>query len=293
MIGSPMLLMNPMITSHLLGCRNIRSINAWPDYQQTKIASQFKELLIGCPGLEILHIKKQRLWHVRPGRQAIPAFDLGILPGDKLPPVKKLVVELFLKGLPTRFWDFTNLKHLEVRSHFAFSFFGQLQNPTNCVQTLIVEQRPLLGFVSESEEIDALNTFISNGKGIENLTIINGRVTIPARTICIHGDTLQSLTLHQPRCGPNYPTLADRPYYSPDDFKMLNRCCPHLSTMIVNLRFPNPEHSATTGDPIIPEVRFLSLPFSRAYLGSLLTRISPVNTLLLLLNSQNSNLSAF
>lgn len=264
---------DPRILGNLLGCRNIHSVSAFFESQKPGLARRFKEFLIGCSRLEILHIKKSPYWQSqsRTRGRILNSQDLGLMPGDRLPPVKELVLETFGEEFDARamtFWNTSKLRYLEVRGHFALKFFDQLQNRPNCVETLIVEQYVMPG---APRPISALDSFISNAKRIENLTVIHCLDLIPAQTVAIHGNTLKSLAIHQPRRGTVYAPLTVSPYYSADEFQMLNRYCPHLSSMVVDLMFPKVKSRLPSiiRDLISPKVRFQS-PHSSTKEGMLI-----------------------
>src|SRR4051812_23576229 len=123
---------NLKILDSLMSCRRIYSIKADVSYENASSTTRFKEVLISCPNLEVLHLRYPREEQSR----TLPreGLDFGVETGEKLHHLKELVYECCSgsytteerKTIPSTFFDFTELRHLELRGKHMHGFIESL-----------------------------------------------------------------------------------------------------------------------------------------------------------------------
>jgi hypothetical protein len=231
------------ILDTLLGCQNIQSVKANINYEHPASTRRLKEVLMSCPKLEVLHLRIPRKdvglrWSSDwPGPQ-----DFGVEPGDRLVPLRELVYEsrpLYGRDglIPKSFWDFTRLRHLEIRGIDTINFVKSIPGQITCLETLKIENF----CCAEEWEVGAevLNDFMSEIHGLVNLELIN-----PIFNRSIHrflsiltqqSETLERLTFRKPRrcCAP-YSVLVGNPF-SVQSLDILGASCSKLSSLTLDI----------------------------------------------------------
>lgn len=136
---------------------------------------------------------------------------------------------------PKTFWNFTKLQRLECRGPTALTPFKNSEvDYTNIVETLIIERYLWYPHPDKNN----LDKFISKSKAITTLIAINAFLCIPISAICLHGNTLRTLAFCESNNGLAEFSPATGIPLSINDLDLLNRSCPYLSSITLDLVFP-------------------------------------------------------
>lgn len=200
-----------------------------------------KDVLLSSKSLERLSMTLPRL---ETGRidfsdDGLGSYDLCVEPGERLESLNKLVYESripFTKPLiPTSFFNWDKICHLELRGHRMISFLRTLSPHNLQLHTLIVE----FFCMGESYDtgLEVLDDIITRTRGLKVLTLVNPTLQLPVSTISLHGNTLEELTIRHPRRGSEPYSMMVAPYpYLPDSLDTLCSDCPHIWSLTLDIR---------------------------------------------------------
>ena len=212
-------------------------------YEEPGAMRRFKQLLMSCINLDILHL---RLPCDHEGRTNWASdgngiYNLGVESENKLTsPLKELIYHN--RGgytgrnnyIPISFFDLSQLRRLELRGHHMISFTRALQGKIKHLDTLSIE------YFCFGESYDfgrrVLEDFISSIRGLKNLRLVNPTLQFPISVLCLHGQTLENLSIRHPRRGNEpYSMIVKSNPYLPIQLDELNDFCPHLCSMALDM----------------------------------------------------------
>jgi hypothetical protein len=226
----------------LVSCRNIHSVKVEIEYEHPVTMRWLKDVLLSSEGLKVLHLTLPR---GRDGKvqwlaDGLGFYDLCVQPGERLSPLVELVYEGRMPPqeersvIPASFFDFTQIRHLELRGPIMDMFLMTLKDKSLNVRTLTIEYSSSCygGFPS-------LEKFICQVRGVENLRIVStavaGRLSIS--TLFGLGDTLKILELRYARNDTDlYPGATLRYACSPYDLDELRISCSQISSLVLEMQ---------------------------------------------------------
>jgi hypothetical protein len=243
----------------LVECPNIHSIKVEIGYEHPVSMRWLKDVLLASPKLEILHMTLPRTSQGISFRcDGLGVYNLCVQPGETLSSLKELVYEarapygrfdLQSFSIPASFFDWSKLRHLELRGLPMFHFIRSLDHQILNLQTLKLEFCSLPSHQMPNEEkITILEKFLSNIRGLETLVLHNDTPHVPISAIATHQDTLKHLSIRYPnlRAGSYWSTYAAGPWTA-QELDRLNRSCPHISYLTLDI--PISDHIVCPIDP--------------------------------------------
>jgi hypothetical protein len=226
----------------LLDRGSITSIKAQVHHIYPMWTKQFKEFVLSCPNIEILHIRipltdDKTEWSVAP---TVPDENFHIAPTDKLAPLRELILDSRLSNhpqiIPSTFWDWSRIQHLELRGPNMFHVVNEIQGQIHQLETLIIE-----GFcsvrVNFSQVTQLMIDFLSHIHGIVTLKLINPSAILPISSLTQYGATLKTLCYHTPRDPWAQWSMRSALPFTPSELDTLSYSCPHLAS--VTLQMPS------------------------------------------------------
>lgn len=208
-------------------------------FGQARYMADFKEFLLNCKKLNVLHI---RLPQDDDGRytRGHSWIDESDGPGVKLAPLEKLVLEFpsFHNSdrqlLSSTIWDWSRIRHIEVVGNTMMPFLRSMQGQISSLETLVVERFNFLDQMVEATRV--LDEFVCSLKGLRVLKLLVEIKQLPVSSLWLHGETLTTLSLRNPsrpiipgsRYGPRWQ-------YSPEDIGILQNFCSCLSSLDLNM----------------------------------------------------------
>lgn len=115
--------------------------------------------------------------------------------GESLNPLTTLVYEARLPAMtenitiPASFFNWSKIRHLELRGHRMDSFIRSLKDKITSLDTLILQF--FCTGVDFWEGVQLLDDLISRICGLKSLTLVNPVDQLLVSTICLHGETLE------------------------------------------------------------------------------------------------------
>jgi hypothetical protein len=242
---------NLEILNGLLGCQNIQSIKADIVYKYPEPACRLKEVLMGCQNLDILHLRTVRLigetgMFLTGAGSLEQVFDLGVEPGDKLAPLRELVYEMHMRGfyievplIPNSFWDWTRLRHLELRGSQMIQFVNAIQGQIPSLEVLKLEHMDWTGTWAYMQANNILNDLVSGIQGLIQFELVDAAFQLLPSTISLQSK-LKSLSYYTSRhCrkpGVHHMPSAPEPF-SAGDIKLLATSCSELSSLALHMAY--------------------------------------------------------
>jgi hypothetical protein len=221
---------------------NITSIKAQVHHIYPMWTKKFKEFVLSCPNIEILHIRIPLIdgkteWSVAP---TVPYENFHIAPTDKLAPLRELILESRHSNppqiIPSTFWDWSRIQHLELRGPNMFHVVNEIQGQIHQLETLIIE-----GFcsvrVNFSQVTQLMIDFLSHIHGIVTLKLVNPSAILPISSLTQYGATLKTLCYHTPRDPWAQWSMRSALPFTPSELDTLSYSCPHLAS--VTLQMPS------------------------------------------------------
>jgi hypothetical protein len=243
----------------LVGCPNIHSIKVEIGYEHPVSMRWLKDVLLASPKLEILHMTLPRHRNGISFRcDGLGVYNLCVQPGETLSSLKELVYEartlygrldLQSFSIPASFFNWSKIRHLELRGLPMFHLIRSLDDQILNLQTLKLEFCSMPSHqMPNVEKLTILHKFLSNVRGLETLVLHNDTPHVPISALAIHGDTLKHLSIRYP----NFRAPSDRSTYAAgpwtaQELDRLNRSCPHISHLTLDI--PISDHIISSIDP--------------------------------------------
>lgn len=224
----------------LVGCHNTHSVKVEIGYEHPVTMRWLKDVLLNGPKLKILHLTlpRGRDGKVQWRADGLGFYDLCVQQGECLSQLTELVYEGRVPPqeersvIPASFFDFTQIRHLELRGPIMDRFLMTLKDQSLCVETLIIEY--YLPFYSRKE---ALQNFISRIRGVKKLRIISvSGNQLPISTVFVLGDTLKELELRFARADSDpFQSGNILCSYSPRELVNLRNSCIRISSLVLGM----------------------------------------------------------
>jgi hypothetical protein len=124
---------------------------------------------------------------------------------ERLPPLTELVIDsIFVSGkhgrilVPDGFWNWTQIRHLELRGQGFHRFLVSIQGKISPLDTLIIEH---FCFVTGFNGVATrdLEDFIISVRGLKNLKLLNHTRRLSISAFAHLGSTLEKLSILHPR----------------------------------------------------------------------------------------------
>jgi hypothetical protein len=224
----------------LLDRRSITSIKAQVHHIYPIWTKKFKEFILNCPNIEILHIRVPPIdgkteWSVAP---SVPYENFHIAPTDKLAPLRELILESRISNppqiIPSTFWDWSRIQHLELRGPNMLHIINEIQGQIHHLDTLIIE-----GFyfvrTNFSQATQLMTDFLSHIHGIVTLKLVQPDATLPISSLSQYGATLKTLCYHTPKDPWAQPSMRSALAFTPSELDTLSCSCPHLASMTLQM----------------------------------------------------------
>lgn len=216
-------------------CQNINSVKAIFNHQRLQIEA-FKKFLLNCRRLQVLHI---RLPHKHGGRLPRSSSWLNNIdePKGKFTPLEELVLDVpifFRTGSRITVWDWSRIQHLELYGQLMLPFVRAIQSQISSLETLAVKNFPFVDSMLEASQV--LDTFICSIRGVNVLKLSNETKRLPVSSLCLHGQTLTSLSIRNPR-QPMIPgsRYSPRWQYSLEEIEILQTFSLHLFSLDLDM----------------------------------------------------------
>ncbi len=233
------------ILKSLVSCRNIHSVKVEIGYEHPVTMRWLKDVLLSSLNLRILHLTlpRDRDGKVEWRADGLGFYDLCVQQGERLSPLTELVYEWRVPGqaersiIPASFFDFTQIRHLELRSPTIDLFLIALKDQSLHIETLIIDYSR-----SYNAKRDAIQNFLSRIRGIQKLRILStwGQWQLPISTVTAFGDTLKILELRFTRDDRNASGSGNSLYsYLPEDLDELRISCSQISSLTLGMQINN------------------------------------------------------
>jgi hypothetical protein len=227
----------------LLGCHNIHTIDVSINANSPGPMPRLKEIILSCERLEVLRFRLPRDSDGCLPHSSTPStqFDLYVEPGDKLPPLKELVIDSrithdksTISMIPKTFWNWSKIRHLELRGQGMIRFSESIRGEITYLKTLVIEHFcSILSYGREPNR--AIEDFIVSIRCLQNLKLTNHTRQIPISTFASHGETLERLAILHPRKAIT-PGFDSRAFpYHPKQLDQLNESCPRLTSLALDM----------------------------------------------------------
>lgn len=221
---------------------------------QAPYHSDIKDLLLGRPELETIHLvgEKQRIV-----QDCVTFPDWAIQSREKLPPVKKLVLQNYFWGhsphTAVNFWNWTQITHLELKDASINRFL-------KTVPPKHLEQLKTLVLLDHSERsvtevTKRMSSLVYKILALEKLTL-KCKVRRIVTTILKQGPSLRSLALREyfGRDSRDFRTLIVA------DVEAIQASCPKLMELALDVHFKSgtgPADAIHISDTVFSSMRNL------------------------------------
>ncbi|CZR67343.1 uncharacterized protein PAC_17242 [Phialocephala subalpina] len=224
----------------LVGIPNIHAAKVEINYEHPVSMRWLKDVLLSSKKLEILHLTlpRNRDGRIEWGHDDLGVYDLCIEDGEQLENLKELVYECrcydFKKIVPISFFNWSKIRHLELRGHVLRYYVDYLRTQDVYFQTLVLEFIATCGYRVDGDKI--VDDFITQLHGLERLELANPYDQLPVSTIALHGNTLKSLSIRFIRRSVDpYSFLGLTLPYEVPQLESLNVSCPHITSLALDV----------------------------------------------------------
>jgi hypothetical protein len=150
-------------------------------------------------------------------------------------------------NIPASFFNWSKLRHLELRGLRMFRLIKSLGDQILTLQTLKLEFCcPPSHDMSNQEKLTVLETFLSNVRGLETLVLHSDTPHLPISVFATHANTLKNLSIRYPNFRAGSYTYASGPWTA-QELDRLNRSCPRISHLTLDI--PISDHIVCPTDP--------------------------------------------
>lgn len=234
------------LLDQLPGSRNIRAITADVKYEHPSLVRCLKQALLRCENLETLHLRTPRLkgqYDPESNGPSGAVFDLDIQLEESLAPLRELIFETRLllqpRNTPTnrnRFWNFSNLRHLELRGTSMMQFIESTKGQIKHLQVLKLQNIGWPGKYSWEDGSEMMNEFICNISGLRELEVVEAGFQLWYTTVLAQGKTLEKLVYYTPRrCRRPGLGYARARSYESENLSILATACLELRTITLHM----------------------------------------------------------
>ncbi|KAE8443787.1 hypothetical protein EG329_001381 [Mollisiaceae sp. DMI_Dod_QoI] len=224
----------------LVGIQNIHAVKVVINYEHPVSMRWLKDALISSKNLEVLHLSPPRNHdgRIEWRNDDLGQYDLCVEEGERLESLTELVYEsrsfYATKLIPVSFFNWSKIRHLELRGHILRHYVHFLQTQEVYFHTLVLESIASSAYLQAGNKF--LDEFLNHLHGLKRLALVTPLDQIPIDTIALHGDTLRSLSIRFIRRSVDpYSILVNIPPYEVQQIDSLNTSCPHISSLALDI----------------------------------------------------------
>ena len=223
----------------LMHCANLRSLKATINDGIGTGLAYLGAVFAGCPNLKEVRLAQRKVGTNVMSESA--SYSFCFIGNEKLPLLEKLMLEnCFFTSLQIKLWDFSQLRHLELRNIQMKYFLRTLHGrDLPRLKVFRIEER----CIWDSEGLqENLAVFLLDLPSLDVLSLSGVVGRIPMSVITTHGQTLHSLQLQETQhwmqtrnTSSALGTKPSCPMLTSEEINLLSTECPHLERLTLDM----------------------------------------------------------